>query len=194
MNIVSSSGKFVREFFATNLSAGMHFHHIGHTEDVVRAVIEIGSNCALDDKEMQILQVAAWFHDSGYCFEYEGHENSSIDIADGFLSSKKCSRSFIEKVQDCIWATRFPQAPETLLEQVICDADLYHFSKENYPEYAAALRAEWAIVLHKVFTDRDWDSINKDLLIEHRYHTGYGRNVLEERKQNNIVRLRAGGG
>jgi uncharacterized protein len=186
MNIVARAEKFVREFLSENLPEEMHFHNEGHALDVANAVNEIGIASSVGDVSMEVVEVAAWFHDTGYCFEYGGHENSSIDIADKFLSSEKCSTSFINEVLTCIRATRFPQTPDTLLEQIICDADLYHLSKKNYFEYATRLRTEWSLVLHKTFTDRDWHLQNLQLLCEHRYHTGYGQQILERRKQRNI--------
>jgi predicted metal-dependent HD superfamily phosphohydrolase len=167
----------------------MHFHNIGHAEDVAYAVNRIGLNSSLPQEDLDILAVAAWFHDTGYCFEYEGHENSSIDIAEGFLNHENCERSFIDKVLECIRSTRFPQEPTNLLEQIICDADLYHFSKTNYNDYARRLREEWSLVLHKTFTDRDWNSQNLEILRKHRFHTDYGRQMLERRKQANIKTL-----
>ncbi|MES2060502.1 MAG: HD domain-containing protein [Bacteroidota bacterium] len=189
LEVVKRSKIFVREFLTTNLPTDMHFHNIGHAEDVAYAVNRIGLNSSLHEGDLDVLTVAAWFHDTGYCFEYEGHENSSIDIATGFLNNENCERSFIEKVLSCIWSTRFPQEPKTLLEQIICDADLYHFSKKNYIDYARHLRAEWSLVLHKTFTDRDWNLQNLDLLRKHQFHTDYGRQILERRKQVNIKTL-----
>ncbi|MGY8712230.1 hypothetical protein RAD16_41465, partial [Bradyrhizobium sp. 18BD] len=102
---------------------------------------------------------------------------------------ENCERSFIDKVLECIRSTRFPQEPTNLLEQIICDADLYHFSKTNYNDYARRLREEWSLVLHKTFTDRDWKSQNLEILRKHQFHTDYGRQILERRKQLNIKTL-----
>ncbi|QTE55476.1 HD domain-containing protein [Mucilaginibacter rubeus] len=167
----------------------MHFHNIGHAEDVAYAVNRIGLNSSLPQEDLDVLAVAAWFHDTGYCFEYEGHENSSVDIAEGFLNYENCERSFIDKVLDCIWSTCFPQQPTNLLEQIICDADLYHFSKKNYSDYARRLRTEWCLVLHKTFIDQDWNLQNLEILRKHQFHTDYGRQILERRKQENIKML-----
>lgn len=190
-DIVIKSEKFVREFLNENLPEERCFHNIDHAQDVVCAVQEIGRPCSLSVDDLRIVSVAAWFHDTGYCYDFAGHEESSIDIADGFLSSENCSRPFIEKVQECIWATRMPQYPDSLLEQVICDADLYHFSKANYDDYSRKLRKEWAAVDGRNYSDRDWSLTNLKFLTIHCYHTPYGKDVLTSRKQENIQKLRS---
>ncbi|NHA05618.1 HD domain-containing protein [Mucilaginibacter sp. HC2] len=149
MNIVARSERFVRKFISENLPNNIYFHNEIHAQDVAEAVKEIGRVSAVTHEDIVVLEVAGWFHDTGYCFEYDGHENSSINIADGFLSSEACSRDFVEKVIKCIRSTRFPQQPNGLLEQIICDADLYHLSKKNYNDYAVRLRAEWSSILLK---------------------------------------------
>jgi uncharacterized protein len=193
-SLVERSESFVRQFIDKTLPANMFFHHIGHAEDVVYAVNEIGINSSLRDEDLVALKVAAWFHDTGYCYGYYGHERSSMDIADGFLENEKCGKPFIKKVLNCIWSTRFPQEPENVLEQIICDADLYHFSRKDYMDYATALRAEWATVLNKTFSDDEWNLMNLKLLLKHQFHSRYGQSVLESRKQQNINRLRFGVG
>ena len=38
-----------------------------------------------------------------------------------------------------------------------------------------------------IFTDEEWYELNLDFLINHKYHTDYGKNVLQEKKQKNVV-------
>jgi uncharacterized protein len=189
--IVKHAEAFVRQFLEANLPPDRYFHNIDHAKDVVYAVNEIGTMCTLEKEDLIVLEVAAWFHDTGYCFTYRGHEISSIEIAEKFLGDELCNKAFITKVLNCIWSTRFPQEPESLLEQIICDADLFHFSKENYADYAHKLRNEWEAVLNKSFSDHDWNLMNMKLLITHRFHTIYGKQVLEDKKQKNIMKLRS---
>lgn len=190
MEVTKQSEEFVRKFLLAKLPENRYFHNIDHARTVANAVVEIGLHCSVSKEELSVLTVAAWFHDTGYCFEYSGHENSSMDIAGKFLSSENCNEWFISKVLNCISATRYPQQPNGLLEQVICDADLYHFSEASYEVIVNKLRMEWARVLKKKYTDYEWNTMNLELLINHNFFTNYGKEVLEVRKQRNITMLK----
>jgi len=90
---------------------------------------------------------------------------------------------------DCIEATRFPQNPKSPEEEVLEDADLYHFTKRDYFKYEQRLRKEFKTYLGKTFTDMEWAETNCTLLKSHCYYTMYGKNVLQKFKEVNIERL-----
>ncbi|MEO7216322.1 hypothetical protein [Mucilaginibacter sp.] len=190
--LVTDAENYVRELLSTQLSPDMYFHDLGHTERVVKAAIDIAQNSGFSKKETIIVEIAAWFHDTGYCYAYTGHEDNSIAIAATFLKQQGADEKFIAKISGCILATQIPQNPTNLMEEVLCDADLSHFSRADYPERAAMLRMEWAARLKKEYTDRDWFQSNISLLTRHTYFTPYGKTVLQQNKLNNIDALLAG--
>ena len=53
------------------------FHDIQHIKNVVEAVQLVGKKCGLGQRELKLLQLAAWFHDCGYTEGAEGHEERS---------------------------------------------------------------------------------------------------------------------
>lgn len=90
----------------------------------------------------------------------------------------------------CIGATRFPQNPKSIEEEVLTDADLYHFTKPDYPKYEQRLRKEFKIYLGRTYTDKEWAETNYTLLKSHSYYTPYGKTVLQKFKEVNIERLK----
>jgi predicted metal-dependent HD superfamily phosphohydrolase len=167
-----------------NLPPTMYFHNLGHTQRVVNAAIEIGGHCKLKRQELNILIVAAWFHDTGYLYHYKGHEDTSMIIAGTFLMQHHYNNEFIQQVWDCIEATKIPQSPKNLIQQIICDADMRHFALENYPDFASDLRQEWEVHLDKRYSDEEWRSLNLRALQHHKYFTEYGKTVLQEAKDH----------
>ncbi|WP_184550644.1 hypothetical protein [Mucilaginibacter sp. FT3.2] len=141
---------------------------------------------------MDILLVSAWFHDSGYLFTYRGHEDAGMAIAGTFLIQHQVSRDFMNEVFACIEATKMPQLPKNILQEIICDADLYHFSSPDYPIYAEKLRREWAEWLDKHFSDKDWNELNWSVMRHHQYFTNYGKTILQAKKQKNMALLMPG--
>ena len=171
------------------LPAHLYFHSLNHTEEVVNAVNEIGSAEGLDQERLTILAIAAWFHDTGYCFAYKGHEEKSKELAWEFLSGKNYDPGNIELVLKYISATLYPQQPKSLEEKIICDADFYHFSCRDYVEHEKKLRKEWKFYLGKVYTDEEWLQENCHMLQQHIYFTDYGKKVLQPKKETNLRRI-----
>lgn len=187
--LVRQAAKFSKTLINNQLPSNMRFHNLLHTEYVVNAATTIGRHYRISDHDMAIIKTAAWFHDTGYCYVYNGHEDSSIGIAATFLKQENCNGQFIDEVTGCIAATKVPQSPQNLLQQIMCDADMSHLADDDYLAYASRLRTEWELALNKLYSDERWRQINLDMLIQHKYFTDYGKIVLQERKLINIDKL-----
>lgn len=184
--LIEDTSQFVINFLKKALSPTLVFHTLKHTREVVEAAEEIGVHSKLTASEMNVLITAAWFHDCGYVYAYNGHEDESKNIAKSFLEQHNCSEDFISSVLGCIEATKFPQSPRSTIEMALCDADLYHFTKTTYPTYAQAIRKEFELCLHRIYTDQEWEKVNCGLLTMHSYCTDYGKKVLSKFKEVNI--------
>lgn len=190
ISIVKRAAAYVTSLMEENLPKAMYFHNLGHTQRVVNAVIEIAGHCKLKRQELTILTVAAWFHDTGYLYHYKGHEDTSMIIAGTFLMQHHYNNDFIQQVWDCIEATKVPQSPKNLIEQIICDADMRHFASPDYLECAKNLKMEWEVRLDKKHTDIEWLNTNLGILQHHQYFTEYGKTVLQANKEKNIEQMK----
>ncbi|GAA4214070.1 hypothetical protein GCM10022289_47130 [Pedobacter jeongneungensis] len=180
---------FVEDRLKNRLSQKMYFHNLEHTLLVVEGVQVIGGEDGLSKADHLVVVLAAFLHDLGYTEKYIGHEEASAAIAAEFLLANGFSQERTELVSGCIMATRFPQYPKNELEMVICDADFYHFSLNDYQNYADRLKAEWEENLGLIYTDVAWDTLNLEMLRRHEYFTAYGRKTLQEKKMLNIEKL-----
>jgi predicted metal-dependent HD superfamily phosphohydrolase len=167
-----------------------YFHNLTHTKEVVNAVNEIGIHSALTKEEMEAAITAAWLHDIGYLHGPLNHEESSIKIAGDLFRRLSTPVGQVNLITNAILATRIPQNPKSLVDRVLCDADLYHLSEKNYDSKGTLLRREWAAIKNKEVTDEQWRKHNAEFMENHRYHTTYGQTVLEEGKRKNIKRLK----
>jgi uncharacterized protein len=172
------------------LPPGMFYHNINHTRQMVAAVAELSGQMLFNEWERHILQASAWFHDSGYCYSYDGHEAISMTLAGEFLRGKGVKDNFINSVNDCIRATKMPQSPNSAIQSVMCDADMRHLSLPDYEEQSASLRQEWAVQLNKEFSEQDWHCQNLEFLTSHRYFTTPAKLFWEPQKDLNINYLR----
>jgi uncharacterized protein len=186
VGLLKKAMDYITDLLENRLPVTMTFHNLRHTREVFESVQQICSEEPLTPAECFIVQMAAVFHDSGYLFTYAGHEESSMGIAGSYLFREGLPATFVEEVVGCIAATKMPQNPINLKQKVICDADMNHFARKDYPQYAARLRSEWENHYHKKFDTSAWMTSNLEVLSRHRYFTTYARTVWQPLKQINI--------
>jgi predicted metal-dependent HD superfamily phosphohydrolase len=181
--------EFVSAFFKTHHDDRLSYHNIGHTQDVVSATIKIANHYQLSDEDFFAVCAAAWFHDTGYVIDPHGHEDKSVEVAGNFLKEHEVSPEVLKKIDGCIYATKIPQQPNNLLENVICDADLFNLGTDKFTINGKLLRKE-AAALSGVATDKDqWRQNNINFLQKHQYHTDYCRLLLNDKKEENLQQL-----
>ncbi len=178
-------------FIADNFSDNICYHNIDHVMDVVEAAENIGMASGLNDEELEIVLVAAWFHDTGYYLGEKNHEKASVKIARKFLKTMLVDNDKIKLISSCIASTKIPQKPKTLLEKVLCDADLYHLATENFLNKSELLRQELHQKNHNLTMEK-WHDLNCHFLKSHHFHTEYGKKCLRPIKFKNLSRLQPG--
>ncbi|MBI1223821.1 MAG: HD family phosphohydrolase [Bacteroidetes bacterium] len=188
--ILSQTEQYLTDFFQKKISAEYVFHDFNHTQGVLEAVIELGTGNNLDERELQLLQLAAWFHDSGYDQGPEGHEERSCRYAVGFLSKFDLPDQDLDLITRCIMATRLPFKPKDLLEEIMCDADLSHLGKQSYWDRTGRLRQELLLTRGKMMTEQDWVQFELDFMNNHRYFTTIAEELYNPRKLKHIKQLR----
>ena len=187
--ILDQASHYVSGLFQAGLPEGYTYHTPAHTAEVAAACLEIGSAHGLTPKEMELLQLAAWFHDTGYLEVYEGHEQASARIAREFLQARGYPEADIARVEALIRATFYLYRPASLIEEVIRDADLVYVGRDNYIRQSETLRTEWKKMLGKIYTDSEWLDSNIDFLAEHTFHTPYARSHYGATHQRNLKEL-----
>jgi len=190
-DILAKTIDYAESKLSGNLSSILHYHNLQHTREVVEAAQKIAKGCGLNEEESEIVQVAAWFHDTGYTKGGEKHEDESIRIATKFLNLHNVDASYIEEVVGCIESTKMPQTPKNLLQEVICDADLYHLSTTAYFEKCELLRKEWELERKDAYSELDWLQLNFDFLKDHKYFTVYAQEKLQPGIEANKKEVKA---
>ncbi|RSK41893.1 Pycsar system effector family protein [Mangrovimonas spongiae] len=181
---------FVFNLFKTKLSSTFLYHNYTHTERVLKSVNEIIEAVGLSDDEKLIIRLAAIFHDVGYATSTKQHEKESAKVAKRFLEDKKVSSEIVSGVTRCILATCLDEAPTTLLEQILCDADTSHFGKKYFEETSELLRKEFEIQDVVYYTHDEWLEENIKMLAEkHKFFTEYAIKNWQPQKEKNLTDL-----
>src|ERR1700753_1923037 len=117
---------YVLAWYKKHDTSKLIYHNLQHTRDVVASATQIANHYQLDDHDFFIVLGAAWFHDLGYVEDLANHEQKGLEMAAVYFSEHKVDNQDIRLIEECIRATKMPQSPTPLLEQIVCDADLFH--------------------------------------------------------------------
>jgi predicted metal-dependent HD superfamily phosphohydrolase len=182
--VLSAAQDFVTDLLINKLDKAIHFHTLQHTQEVMAGCETMADYYRLEDEDRFALMLAAWFHDTGYTGgKALGHENVSVELASKFLNEHKVNQQVVNKVIGCISATRLPQTPHTLIEQIICDADLFHLGTSDFKEKNRLLREELNDFGNLELSKKDWRKKNIEFLSKHTYFTSYANEHLDPLKQ-----------
>ncbi len=188
-DLVLKTEQFVTGMLTKELSPDFVYHNLNHTAIVVEGVMAIGKGEKIPDEEMEILLIAAWFHDTGFIHTKVDHEEESARIAQEFLKQESAGEEQISRVCACIMATKLGIIPKEKLHKVICDADMFHLSKDNYNDLAKDLRKEWSQVYNRNYSDLEFHQLNIDFLRKHVFYTDYARLKLQESKEEILRKI-----
>ncbi len=187
--ILLAAGEFVKELLDTKLPEDVIFHTGAHAEYVADKAKLIGKNSGLSDEDIRLVEFCALFHDVGFTVSPENHEPESVNIAKEFLAKYDVDPEVINKVEECILATKMPQNPKSLVAKVLCDADLYHLSCDNYFEHIEALRKEWSKISCMKIGRKKFYGLSIIFFNKHNYFTDYAKKELTPKKENNLQEL-----
>ncbi|MEZ4809484.1 MAG: DUF5706 domain-containing protein [Allomuricauda sp.] len=188
--ILEKAKLFATELLENKLDPKFLYHNLRHTQRVVKSTKELLNFYALSEEEKERLLLAAWLHDVGYTKGTENHEKSSCEIASAFLEENGYEASGIDKVCSLILATRMGQEPSNLMEEIMKDADISHFSQKSYLETADFLRDELKELGIADYSAKEWREKNIQLFQnKHKFYTDYAKANWEEGKEKNLKQL-----
>lgn len=188
--VLQEAQTLVTEMLQNKLNKNIKFHTLQHTQEVVAACQVLADSQQISSEDRYALYLAAWFHDTGYSTGSSiNHEAASIKLATEFMQARSIDPAIQAKVVGCINATKMPQTPDNYLEEIICDADLFHLGTGSFEEKSKMLRTELNEFGDNDVSKKDWRKINIRFLERHAYFTPYGREKLQPVKDQHLARL-----
>jgi len=189
-NLLAKVKTNVLDFFREHHDDRYVYHDTTHTRDVVKAAKTITAYYEIKGADYFIVITSAWFHDLGYIIDRPHHEEKGAELAGKFLADEHVSEEIIQKVRGCIMATKLPQQPKSLIEEIVCDADLFHFGTDNFNKRTKLLLEEYNNLHDEPISKTMWRDTTVAMMEAHHYFTDYGLLHLTRAKGKNILKLK----
>ena len=199
-SIVEKAELFATKIIVNDFSKKLVRHDIELQHRVIEGVKEIAEAEGLTEKELEYVLVAGWLSQLGYKdFEnlksIEGEEffiscfECTLHIAKDFLLDVECPPTDIDIILDILKNVRPYNVIEGRLSNVLHDAIIIDWSKAKGKKRIRNQYEE--MLLTKSTTAGTGTFISKSIeyLQKHSYKTDYGKNRLEPKKQELILKL-----
>ncbi len=165
------------------------YHSVVHTRDeVLPAVERLATASNISGRDFGLLRVAAAFHDIGFIYRAQGHEICGVRIAAQVLPGFGFDDEAIESILGMILATRLPQSPRNLMEELLADADLDALRRDDFLERNAALEQEMER-LGRGVEPAQWYADQLAFMRGHSYFTAAAQELCGPGKARNLRRL-----
>lgn len=174
-----------------DLPDNLYYHGLHHTLDILKESERIASEENITrNEDLILLKLACLYHDSGFLVTYKGHEEEGCKIVKEDLPALGFTNRQIEIICGIIMATKIPQTPHNLLEEIICDADLDYLGRDDFFPISNSLFREMK-VRGMVTDENDWNIKQVSFFKVHHYFTSTSKRMREKEKQKHLQMIEA---
>lgn len=172
------------------LSDALHYHGLHHTLDVLKVCVALCHSEGVSGRAKTLVKTAALFHDAGFVKDkHAGHEYEGCLMARDILPKFGYAADDVEIICGMIMATKIPQSPTNLLEQILCDADLDYLGRDDFYPIGETLFEE--LTAYRLISgEQAWNRLQVDFLSAHRFHTKTNKQLREPVKQKYLEELK----
>ena len=181
---------YVSQQIKEGVSPKQTYHGLHHTLEVLDNCNQYIERLKIPEHDAYLLRTAALLHDIGFIDEFQHHEANGVRYVQRILPDWGYSEEDIERVAGMILATKIPQKPKNLLEEIICDADLDYLGTDNFYPISKTLYHEF-YNYNIVNNEEEFDIIQVKFLEAHHFHTDFAKLHREPRKQEYLKELKA---
>ena len=185
-DIITKAEDFVRYIFEQKIPSNIYiYHNWVHTCQVRDEVLVLARKEGITNGDLEILNLATLFHDSGFSEAYVGHEDYSISIAREFLTEANYPPEKIKIIEGLINATKVDVKPKTELEKLLKDADTSSLGRSHFHIYTNSLRKELNSLQNANLSKKDWAKANLRFLDEHEFFSDIAKEKYNAVKEEN---------
>ena len=180
-DIVLKSKDYVKKLLADIDKKHWYFYHnLGHTLNVFERASYLAYKEWLDEEMQEIVQLAAIFHDTWFKKQYDKNEIIWTQIAEEFLKENNFPEDKIDIVKNVILATIPSKEAMSHLEEIIKDADVDNFWRDDFLDKNDRLYEEFKRFKKLDINQKTWLEKSLKLLQKHKFYT---KTQVEERTE-----------
>ncbi|MFE5946666.1 hypothetical protein [Streptomyces sp. NPDC056480] len=166
------------------------YHTVDHLRAVLARIDELTDQGG-EGGELELVRLAAWFHDAVYRPDRSENEERSAVLAEKALAEAGLTPHEVAEVARLVRLTvTHDPAPGDLNGETLCDADLAILATgpDTYRGYTAAVREEYGFVPDDAFRAGRAAVLRQLLGLPRLFRTPYGAAVWEEKARENLER------
>lgn len=175
--------------FKKDLPVYLTYHNAAHTRYVLDKATLIAKEEKVEGNQLNLVQIAALYHDSGFLKGLVDHENVGCEIIKAELPAYDFSELEIQQICGMIIATKIPQRPQNLFEKIVADADLEYLGTDLFDLGSQRLFDELRY-FNSELTRMEWLKIQIRFLESHQYHTDFCQRFRQPKKLEHLAKLR----
>ncbi len=168
----------------------LSYHSLAHTRDVYQAADHLTRTEGLSEEARKLVLTAALYHDCGFMVAAKNHEMIGCEIARQSLPQFGYSASQIDQICNLILATRIPQSPQNLMEEILADADLDYLGREDFWAISDLLFQELKLN-NAALTSIEWNRLQVKFFEQHHYFTQTAIEMRQAQKSWHLTQLKA---
>jgi len=180
---------FILNKLKAELDEKLLYHSVDHTLNVEKAVLKYAELEKLNQHELFLVQTAALFHDSGFLFRYDENESLAVEMLRYYAPQFGYQEQDISIIEEIIMKTVHGIEPSSLIESVMCDADLDYLGRVDYHITADKLFEEMALYGQEMTVKERFEA-QIHYLENHQYYTTSAKNLRELGKKRRLSELK----
>ena len=187
-DIVTEAKKYVNTILIS--LEDMYYHQYSHTLDVLERAVYLGYKENLSKEDIELLELAALFHDTGFIVQYEHNEPIWAKFASNFLKTYLYPNDKIATIERIILATD-PNylEPKDIFEKIIKDADVDNLGRDDFFEQGSRVKSEVEVLRNIKIKDPEWHHAMLDVLYKNKFYTKTQIEERQQKKEANIALL-----
>ena len=175
------------------LPDNLSYHTKGHTLEVLRESIRFAVTEGLSERELELLAIAAAFHDTGFIKSPVANELIGAEFArEALQRAGGFSTREIQLVEQMILDTKLvelpagpQQIPSTKLSRYLLDADLSNLGRDDFFDKSELLLQELGV------EERSFRSRSLQVIAGYRWFTEAAHALGQKKKEENLLLLRS---
>jgi len=169
----------------------LYYHQYDHALDVMQRSIELWKKEWLKEDDIELVALAALFHDTWFVIKYDNNESIWAKIARNYLKSILYPEEKIKIIERLILATNPNyKNPKDILEKIIKDADIDNLGRIDFLEKFNNLQEELSSIKNIKTKDPEWIHWTIQFLESLKFETKTEKKERCKQKEKNIKLLK----